>query len=350
MVVDISKPHNIRYSLAGFPYIITGDGSYNIVKNNLISHIITFTDGSCNIQFTYPVQITLTMVGGGGGGARGAYNNSTQGGGGGGGGCTIYKCPLNVASTTYTVSIGKGGIGGMIGNNFGMPGLESSFKCFDINNGGVDVSLSLIMPGGSGGTLSLDDNGLGGSGGNNPILNTNVNLNSGLNILPYIFYGCSGGTSGGGDTDASDGYRNDTPYGGGGGGGGNGGNSNIDGTNVPTTGKGGNGSYDSGGSGGNGSGNYGGGGGGSGRLIKIGDNGVDLIYIANNGFDASYNESIPNNKANEKGGNGGNGMANTGGGGGGGGSGYNNKYSRSVGIGGNGGSGVVIMTIVPVFL
>lgn len=346
MVVDISKPHNIRYSLAGFPYIITGDGSYNIVKNNLISHIITFTDGSCNIQFTYPVQITITMVGGGGGGARGAYNNSTEGGGGGGGGCIIYKCPLNVASSIYTVTVGKGGIGGNIGiNNNGMPGLETSFECFDISNGGVDVSSSLIMPGGGGGTLSLDDNGLGGSGGSNPVLNLNSRVNPGLNILPYIYYGCSGGTSGGGDTDASFGYTNDTSYGGGGGGGGNGGNSLTDGsTTIYTTGNGGKGG--NGGNGGDGSGNYGGGGGGGGSLIRIRENGVDLYSTVNNGSNATNT----NNKVIDKGGNGGNGMANTGSGGGGGGSGYNNKIFSSAGAGGNGGSGIVIITIPPVFL
>ena len=348
MNVDITKPHNIRYSLAGFPYIITGDGSYNIVKNNLISHIITFTDGSCNIQFTYPVQITLTMVGGGGGGARGAYNNSTEGGGGGGGGCTIYKCPLNVASSLYTITVGTGGAGGNIRTNNGMPGVETRFECFDISNMGVDVSSLLIMPSGNGGTLSLDDNGLGGSGGDNPTLNPNSNLNPTLNILPYIYYGGNGGTSGGGDTDALDGSENSTLYGGGGGGGGNGGNSNIDGTNTPTTGNGGDGGK--GGYGGDGNGNYGGGGGGGGSLIRIRDNGVDLYSIVNDGFDASYNSNIPNNKPNEKGGNGANGMANTGGGGGGGGSGYNNKNPISVGIGGNGGSGIVIITIPPVFL
>jgi hypothetical protein len=105
-----------------------------------------------------PTGITEVEVecwaGGGGGGATDDYSGSAAGGGGGGG--YSKKTITVVPDTIYTVTVGRGGDGGVDGNLNGQDGEDSWFS----------TSSTILAKGGLGGTgATLDDDEAGGAGG-----------------------------------------------------------------------------------------------------------------------------------------------------------------------------------------
>jgi hypothetical protein len=91
---------------------------------------------------------------GGGGGATDDYSGSAAGGGGGG--AFSSKVVSVTPGTTYTITVGGGGAGGVDGNINGQAGGDSWF---------VDAG-TVMAKGGSGGTGALlDDDEAGGAGG-----------------------------------------------------------------------------------------------------------------------------------------------------------------------------------------
>lgn len=227
-------------------------------------------------------HVKVLAIGGGGGGAG---SGGGSGGGGGGGGYQ-YDSLHNVASQSYSVTVGSGGSGG--GNN------SSGF------NGNDSIFDSITASGGAGGgkygNSGLDGASGGGGGGNN---------NSG-----------GSGTSGQGSNGGSGGVFSAGHTAGGGGGG----------AGVA----GGNASNPNGGNGGNGLSNsisgasatYAGGGGGGKENIG------DVVGSGGTGGGANGGNTTGNN-----------GTANLGGGGGG--AGGTDGIAHA---GGNGGSGVVIIS------
>lgn len=170
------------------------------------------------------VEVLVVAGGGGGGGDIG---------GGGGGGGVIYNAAFAVASgTSYTVTVGAGGVGipfSGIGQVQGPNGSNSVFGSLTaIGGGGGAVYHQFGSNGGSGGGGSAEGgSGLGtaGQGFNGGIGGGNVNFNAGGG-------GGAGGAGQSGDGvnflggDGGVGVTNDisgvlTGYGGGGGGGGN---------------------------------------------------------------------------------------------------------------------------------
>lgn len=145
-----------------------------------------------------PTGITEVEVecwaGGGGGGATDDYSGSAAGGGGGGG--YSKKTITVVPDTIYTVTVGKGGDGGVDGNLNGQNGEDSWFL----------TSSTILAKGGLGGSgATLDDDEAGGTGGS---------AASGIGTIKYsggngaaglsTSYGGGGGASAGIDEDGND--------------------------------------------------------------------------------------------------------------------------------------------------
>lgn len=139
--------------------------------------------------------VNITIVGGGGGGAGGnIYNSQLQAlGGSAGTSTTINNFPVT-AGTSYPITIGIGGNGGLDATN-GNVGLASSFNTVNTSGGG-----------GGGGFLYNGAYG-GGAGGNgftsvSPYINgTAGTASSGFNGGPGgLGYGAGGGGGGGGQT------------------------------------------------------------------------------------------------------------------------------------------------------
>jgi hypothetical protein len=239
----------------------------------------------------------LVVAGGGGGGG------STSGGGGGGG--VIYQTAYALTpATSYSVTVGAGGLGSQISNNGavnGTNGGNSAFGTLTAIGGGTGAS---GKPSGSRNALA------GGSGGGGGYYYGN-------DIIPMLN---AAGTAGQGYPGGSV-IGTGTAYWGGAGGGGAGGpGANFD-RDVP----------DAGGAGGpgvacsiSGSSAYYGGGGGGGQYVNSTSPGG--IGGGGNGGDGEYINATS-------------GAPNTGGGGGG-----NGRYQYGAG-GGNGGSGIVIVRI-----
>ena len=118
---------------------------------------------------------------GGGGGSGGVGSTSANGAGGGGGGGLSIKRIFLTKGTSYSYTIGAGGVGGGPGGNGGTGGITSWAAVFyaqggaggganGANNGGVGgvgVSGDLNLGGGYGsaGALGNGPGGMGGSGG-----------------------------------------------------------------------------------------------------------------------------------------------------------------------------------------
>jgi hypothetical protein len=276
--------------------------------------IRTFThSGGTEEQTSYTITIgqnticDILIVGGGGGGG---YDRAA---GGGAGGLLLYTDML-VNAGTYTIKVGKGGIGdtgygtrGTLGNGF-----SSSIE---------GLSGAIALGGGRGGTSGNTTNefpnsgGSGGGGAGNSGWTTNTGSS-----------GTSGQGNSGGSMVATSGSFNSA---GGGGAGGNGGNG-LQGTNPANSGNGGIGrdmsSYF--GTSFGQSGWFAGGGGGS--------QDFGSFASAANSTSSRGGQGGGGNAGLARGQSGSNGLAGTGGGGGGG-------ANISQGSGGNGGSGIVII-------
>lgn len=123
-------------------------------KNNEEGYIFEdfFTSNGFYTTPENTYELTVELQGGGGGGGGSA--TSDVGGGGGGSGFVVTKQFAVVPNKVYTVTVGAGGSGGLIGSN----GQETSFS---IN------SSKIFAPGGFGGGLGLStvQGGTGGTGG-----------------------------------------------------------------------------------------------------------------------------------------------------------------------------------------
>lgn len=249
--------------------------------------------------FTTINSLTCDILIVGGGGSGGGYS------GGGGGGDVIYKSNFSLASGTYTITVGKGGIAPRSGgDNYinGNPGETSSITSSISNftplyaaggGGGIGYNKSTPTTTPTAGSSAVGNYSSGGGGG------------AGSDQQNY--------SSGSGNGVSGDGGRSVGIYASGGGGGatGNGGNPNVS-SNIAGIGGAGFTSAITGTNIG-----YGGGGGGSSWVATNANIGVDG---GGNGGTTSYSAT--------------DGAANRGGGGGG---------AATAYVGANGGSGVIII-------
>lgn len=102
---------------------------------------------------TKAIKVTLTGGGGGGGGCQAAATDATFSGAGGGAGGTVIAWITSPASS-YSVTIGAGGAGG-VGANAGSAGGNSVFGALTAGGGGGGSKSGVTnTPGGLGGTAS----------------------------------------------------------------------------------------------------------------------------------------------------------------------------------------------------
>ncbi|NTW31331.1 MAG: hypothetical protein HGB12_01630 [Bacteroidetes bacterium] len=242
----------------------------------------TFTsNGTFTPNCSGNANVAVLVVAGGGGGGAGRTPESYHGGGGGGGGL-IYDASFNIATQTYTITVGTGGTNGSNGSN----SIFSSLTAIGGGSGGIGDN-----PGNNGGSG-------GGAGVRNSIGGTATagqgnNGGSGRLTPETPNYGAGGGGgagaagNGGGATYGGNGGNGlqysisgtSTYYAGGGGG-------STYGGGTPGTGGlggGGNGAW---GTGSQGAANTGGGGGGSdirggGNGFASGGSGIVIIRYPN---------------------------------------------------------------------
>jgi hypothetical protein len=287
--------------------IVSGTGSLTLPSGTtanrpaITSTVQSFTTVGTT-SWTAPTGVTqvevLVVAGGGGGGARHS--------GGGGAGGLIYNSAFPVVpGTSYTVTVGAGGIGGTETAGFGVSPATTS--------GSNSIFGSLTAIGGGAGGSNSNIGSTGGSGGGAGDASSGIVLGS---------FGTVGqGNRGGNSADGA--------YFGGGGGGG------------------------AGGPGSNGSSGTNGGGGGGGIGLNFSISGTPTWYAGGGGGAAGYNKTSPGGAGGLGGGGRGdnarsggaaitnqNGVANTGGGGGG----QSTTFPTSgSGKAGDGGSGIVII-------
>ena len=173
------------------------DNSTNIPTtgwvNEFINNMITTVYYNISGTYTQTVpsgtsKVTIVLIGGGGGGGSGCgfsyINNNnkgaTGGAGGGGGGITIVTYPI-ISETSFTVTVGRGGPGGLadVPGNFGLMGLDGTHSFVQYNDlyygyaeggkggeGGINNVLGTDSTQPSGGNGGYGTQGTGGNGGN----------------------------------------------------------------------------------------------------------------------------------------------------------------------------------------
>lgn len=162
------------------------------------------------------------LWGGGGGGAK----STGHGGGGGGGACVPFQFALSEASTTTSIAIGAGGLGGTVddGAAGGNSTIALTAKIITAYGGGGGEGRNYpteVKGGGGGGALGAGSAGTGGAprviGGNNPGYGGGDSVPSTPSQLAYssVYGGGGGGHIEAADTSVSGG---NSVYGGGGGG------------------------------------------------------------------------------------------------------------------------------------
>ncbi len=244
-----------------------------------------------NLTLSLGFFVEYLVVGGGGGGGEGI---SVVGGGGGGGAggllTNIGSGGFQISNTSYAVSVGVGGQGGLQSLNATSSG----------GNGGNSVfgSITAIGGGGGGGGTSAGVAGGsgGGSGGNTASVGGNGTANQGATGgtgLSNKAVGAGGGGAGGVGGNATTAGANGTP-----GAGGLGLSNSITGTVLQYAGGGGGGGGGAGGIGGGGNGtsttgnagavNTGGGGGGA-LLGAGGQGGSGVVVVRYQGSQAAGN-------------------------------------------------------------
>ena len=125
-----------------------------------ISHSIIFQSSS---SWTVPTGIsTIYVTGCGGGGAGAQYNSSTltHGAGGGGAGSAILAAVLVTAGQTYNITIGAGGVASI--GNTGASGASGADTSMWITSPATPI---ISLHGGGGGGTTLCGSGSGGDGG-----------------------------------------------------------------------------------------------------------------------------------------------------------------------------------------
>lgn len=131
--------------------------SYTTVIGNTKYYVITSVAGSSTITFdTAITNASIICVGGGGGGGGGNYTlvnvsfKAKYGGGGGGGGNACFTNVNFSSGSTYSISVGAGGAGGVVNSTSGGAGELTRIT----KNSVVQYSCS----GGAGGTNALSSN------------------------------------------------------------------------------------------------------------------------------------------------------------------------------------------------
>ena len=200
--------------------IKTADEINTIYNENIYVNIFRYTGDShglngqteYNITFTKDTLCEILIVGGGGAGYGSAKQNHY--GGGGGGGAILYATSLQVTSGTYTVKVGRGGVGELNDGTLAEDGFSS--EAFDAiakggSNGKRSTSTSIaneIASGGEGGETDISlssfefaqyKGGNGGTGTNST--DTTVHTLNGatgqlINIVGPYYWGGGGGGGG----------------------------------------------------------------------------------------------------------------------------------------------------------
>jgi hypothetical protein len=296
------------------PNIYIENGTNNIYAVESYTYSGSANTADFTRVFTKSTTCDILMIGGGGGGGGSM-------GGGGGGGSVIYATTISVQTGTYSISVGKGGTGG-VNQTDGTNGVNTTAFGATAVGGGrggdYDVSNSKLSGGsggGEGGGVNSGQTGAGVAG----LKGTNTIPNTSPLFTNYQYYVNDGGLAL--YQTAANNYR--SRGGGGGGAGGAGGAGGGSGTDTATQGVGGNG-------------------------VPISISGTSVYYGAGGGGGAhrgNLSEMLGKSGGLGGGGNGGseftnssktNGTDGTGYGAGGGGGSY--QYT-----GGNGGSGIVII-------
>lgn len=157
------------------PFVdIKNDGTVNTALSNLGLGMRGTAVFTSTATWTCPAGVTTVYIdacAGGGGGAYGTLN--ATGGGGGGGAQAVRRSAVNVSpGETYTITIGLGGVAGVVGSVDGGNGGATSFGSLISLAGGIggknDGTGS--APGGGGGTYGISGNytsslSSGGAGG-----------------------------------------------------------------------------------------------------------------------------------------------------------------------------------------
>ena len=162
---------------------VTISGAYKI-------HTFT-TTGNTTFTLTSPASISAQVLVVGGGGAGG----SAYVGGGGGAGGAVFNSSFTIASGSYTVTVGAGGIRTVTGVGYvGPSGANSSFSSITGTGGGGGGSYAGVAATnggcGGGGPFSSGQFGTGSQGGNGAPYGTDGNGG----------YNCGGGGGGMGGT------------------------------------------------------------------------------------------------------------------------------------------------------
>jgi len=170
-------------------------GIMQMIASYNIATTVTISSGNVLI----PPNI-LVVAGGGGG--------STYGGAGGGGGGILANVITLTPGTTYTVTVGTGGVGGGVANVRANNGTNSSFASPGFAN-------LIAIGGGSGGTAGLVGNvggagggagfqytgspaqGTAGQGGNGGTVNTSGNASVNVETFGTSVFGSGAGGGGG---------------------------------------------------------------------------------------------------------------------------------------------------------
>ena len=165
--------------------IIITDTTSSIIGSRRCISFPYLGPGTSNVYSFTTTEILICdilIVGGGGGGGP------THGGGGGAGQLVfIYNATLN---GTYTIKVGKGGIGGIDVNNPATKGIDSKFENVIAEGGGANSQTASDKNGGSG--AGGDAYGGGGGGGGIGTANTTIDLFLGATVY-------SKGNNGGSD-------------------------------------------------------------------------------------------------------------------------------------------------------
>jgi hypothetical protein len=108
--------------ISGTTTTTTGTSTFTVTATNQFNQ--TTTRSFSILVASAPSQIDYVMVAGGGGGGVGSnFANQQSGGGGGAGGYLTGQFNINIA-TTYTITVGTGGLGGLV--NGGSTGATAS--------------------------------------------------------------------------------------------------------------------------------------------------------------------------------------------------------------------------------
>ena len=210
---DISYIYKLNYQQPK-PIVatVTGTGASIVPIPSLSKSYVAFTSttGTNTISFNKNVNAKVFMIGGGGGGAQ-------VHGGGGGAGAYYNSTFYFIANTTYTITVGAGGIGGYVVSTYSQVSSQNGGDT-TITTGGVT---QLIVKGGGRGVETAINGGDGGCGGGAGGVNTTgyiggsaVAVNTGTNGTgfaggnkasgTYAYSGGGGGGAGGAGQNAGE--------------------------------------------------------------------------------------------------------------------------------------------------